>query len=870
MKKLLFTLWLLLLAVTVFADITPLPDPPARTDPANFATKADAFLGALPTFATEANALATEVNGYKTAAEAAQIAAEAAQAAAASSANFKGDWSDQTGAAAIPYSVFHEGNCWNLVNPLADVTASEPGATADWVVSGGILVATDLTQLQTFEVSAGTVVYLKGRTTINDGGQGVFVSTTADISTEVTADTLNGIYVPFPSDPTGGDGGWVRQGKKLTPYMFGYTTDVSLMTTTTAVADNWSRMDAYLTYIDAGYEAEQFSTFSTLKQAFAEWYAGRSFPIGFYSDSTTDGATTVDHVSSTGSTTPFGVTINESPNAYPAKIEEYVKAISKSSSPVRCYNGGFDSQSYLNGFGLRQWYNTWFRGLDGSNVDWSDVKMIVLGFGTSDSINLDDPGSVLDTYTHQIESTIIDCLLRGIQPVLQGPVWTTQEVGSTLSYRHAKESLILIEQTQQKLARKYNLEWISMRKPMEEAVKNFAGLKYSDMISATDMVHPSDMGHRVYASWFVKEQCDYVARIPDGSKFAHIVPGDYSYITTYEEIISPVSKGGLILKRQTSVVSDSEFYYAWEAADGNQKDPEEFLIRIALWVDRPTALYINTGRGATTTNRKLNFVNKTYGTNSIMEVVSDTYSVADPSMRSYNHKELITFLPYGLTVLNVFAGNSTDDWDFNGIFLKEFDKGDFTPGRGTSGGSYYFFQNSYPDNPYGYTAKLGELRPLNLSEFYNPTDNVPTDFVFDIIQPFGAGVTYQFHTHFRDWLDYQDTYNLIEILGDVVTLKVNYGGAGEATIDSQTIAGLNVLLTAGASVDIRYTTKFYLPGGVVVQLIVNGTTQYSYTASLGVLVPSGYGFEYAQAPVRNVSVSHREIIRGYSTTSQIY
>ena len=43
--------------------ITALPTPPSRTDAANFSARADAFLGALPTFGTEANALAVEVNG---------------------------------------------------------------------------------------------------------------------------------------------------------------------------------------------------------------------------------------------------------------------------------------------------------------------------------------------------------------------------------------------------------------------------------------------------------------------------------------------------------------------------------------------------------------------------------------------------------------------------------------------------------------------------------------------------------------------------------------------------------------------------------------------------------------------------------------
>ncbi len=42
--------------------ITALPTPPSRQRPTEFSNEADAFLGALPSFGTEANALATEVN----------------------------------------------------------------------------------------------------------------------------------------------------------------------------------------------------------------------------------------------------------------------------------------------------------------------------------------------------------------------------------------------------------------------------------------------------------------------------------------------------------------------------------------------------------------------------------------------------------------------------------------------------------------------------------------------------------------------------------------------------------------------------------------------------------------------------------------
>ena len=42
--------------------ITALPVPPSRADPANFAARADGFLGAMPLFATQINAVAAETN----------------------------------------------------------------------------------------------------------------------------------------------------------------------------------------------------------------------------------------------------------------------------------------------------------------------------------------------------------------------------------------------------------------------------------------------------------------------------------------------------------------------------------------------------------------------------------------------------------------------------------------------------------------------------------------------------------------------------------------------------------------------------------------------------------------------------------------
>jgi len=66
--------------------ITALPTPPSRSDPANFAVRGDAFMTALPTFATECNLVAGEVNTAKVAAELAETHAETAESNAAASA----------------------------------------------------------------------------------------------------------------------------------------------------------------------------------------------------------------------------------------------------------------------------------------------------------------------------------------------------------------------------------------------------------------------------------------------------------------------------------------------------------------------------------------------------------------------------------------------------------------------------------------------------------------------------------------------------------------------------------------------------------------------------------------------------------------
>lgn len=86
--------------------------------------------------AADADALAA--SGSASAASGSAAAALSSQNLAAASANYKGLWSAQTGAANKPYSVFHNGSFWALNVNLANVTTQEPSLTnANWQFISG-------------------------------------------------------------------------------------------------------------------------------------------------------------------------------------------------------------------------------------------------------------------------------------------------------------------------------------------------------------------------------------------------------------------------------------------------------------------------------------------------------------------------------------------------------------------------------------------------------------------------------------------------------------------------------------------------------------------------------------------------------------
>lgn len=175
-------------ALGKLVDMAPAPIAPSRKRRKTFGTEADAWLAWWEIWAGDVDTMQESL------ARLMPIILNAVQASnvALVAANYKGNWSELSGALTQPASVKHNGNYWLLNTDLADVTTSEPSnANTDW-------------EQYTLEISAitGLVDALSGLTTALNEKQATLVSGT-------NIKTLNG------QDLTGSGDVTVSSGTKL-------------------------------------------------------------------------------------------------------------------------------------------------------------------------------------------------------------------------------------------------------------------------------------------------------------------------------------------------------------------------------------------------------------------------------------------------------------------------------------------------------------------------------------------------------------------------------------------------------------------------------------------------------------------------------
>ena len=129
------------------------------------------------------------------------------------------------------YSIDVEDATGAVVYTADNVSAgsiSSGGGTGGVAPVSGMVVIPTLADLIAYNVGDGQVslIYMSGRLIAGDGGQGFFWWSSSDFSVQVSADTLQGVYVAPASAPDGASGSWIRTLEgSVAPEMFGAVGD---------------------------------------------------------------------------------------------------------------------------------------------------------------------------------------------------------------------------------------------------------------------------------------------------------------------------------------------------------------------------------------------------------------------------------------------------------------------------------------------------------------------------------------------------------------------------------------------------------------------------------------------------------------------
>ena len=172
-------------------SITPLPTPPSRQDPANFAARGDALLTALPTFVEETNALVAGVNAKEASTvEAASTAttkageASSSAGAASNSETLAKDWATKTTGEVVA------GEGYSAKKHALDTAAASAAAGASQAAASASATSAASNAAASETARAAAVVAQNNAVAVVTGGTGSLVAAAGKLP---LADGLGGL-----------------------------------------------------------------------------------------------------------------------------------------------------------------------------------------------------------------------------------------------------------------------------------------------------------------------------------------------------------------------------------------------------------------------------------------------------------------------------------------------------------------------------------------------------------------------------------------------------------------------------------------------------------------------------------------------------
>ena len=295
---------------------------------------------------------------------------------------------------------------------------------------------------------------------------------------------------------------------------------------------NWSSINGDKTQattiynsIAAGIEFQIPEKTSSLKEVFARWWAGEKYPVCFFGDSTTDGATTT--IDGTNPATVFNrdklVSGNvpdgfnddhddsEVPNAFPNTLQRLARTYIAGNTALRTYNAGYRSQRMDNGWATTNVFNAVY-----GNAAYSDLKMIVINFGLNDINASGSNLSQLATNTsNYLEALVLDAYARGVQPAIATTVVTSY---SEAPYPNG-DTVSVIDNVKRRIADKYGIDLIDLSKAQLDYMY-YNGQSESYWTISGDNLHLNDRGNLLQSQFIFQQMAgEMVMSVRDGDNY---------------------------------------------------------------------------------------------------------------------------------------------------------------------------------------------------------------------------------------------------------------------------------------------------------------------------------------------------------------
>lgn len=290
----------------------------------------------------------------------------------------------------------------------------------------------------------------------------------------------------------------------------------------------------------------------------AKMWAGESVAIGCYGDSTTDGNNTSGWTANpTSGGNAVGNTDHNltAPNAWPAKLQEYLREIFKNNN-IKTFNAGYSGQRMDNGWALNNYAAAMV-----NNPYYGIPNICFIGFGLND---ITAAGSQIDNHIDQTVKLMFRMVSEGTIPVILtcDAEFRNGQFGDARDHKEARREL---DAAKRALGDKYGVLVVDIGDVLRQWIQNNND-GYNWPKEQSDGLHFSNNGHSLKAQYLASQMFIDTVPFSGGEREVHQCSSEAAYVgnyATYFKLTNNSQGGNVYFPSAAPVDTDMMTVWVW-------------------------------------------------------------------------------------------------------------------------------------------------------------------------------------------------------------------------------------------------------------------------------------------------------------------